>query len=222
MSGGIIFCQGGPIAWTAVCQECTSLSSCKAEILATNKVSKLLMGIRHLADNVRKNGYDIVDMAEASPLYNDNELRVKWSHNMTMKQICHMKMRKNTVCEWVQDAFLKVLHVLGRINPADVFTKEMRDGAHFQHLLDSFMCPLSDFLQQSLLDVHLLRQHDERQPLQLTPLVASLSASFTRGSYLMVLFLSPLSGTLSAISHLPSAGRQIFRLLHRVVPSVLI
>jgi hypothetical protein len=32
MSGGIIFCQGRPITWTAVRQECTSLSLCKAEI----------------------------------------------------------------------------------------------------------------------------------------------------------------------------------------------
>jgi hypothetical protein len=131
MSRGIIFCQGGPIALTAVRQECTSLSSCKAEICATNKVLKLLMGIRHLADDVSKNGYDIVDTTEASPLYKDNELCVKWSHNMTTKQIHHIEMRENAVCEWVQDAFLKVLHVLGRINPADIFTKELRDGAHF-------------------------------------------------------------------------------------------
>jgi hypothetical protein len=131
MSGGIIFCQGGPIAWTAVCQERTSLSSCEAEIRVTNEVSKMLMGISHLANNVWKNGYDIVDMAEASPLYNDNESCVKWSHNMTTKQICYMEMRENAVREWVQDAFLKVLHVLGWINPADIFTKEMRDGAHF-------------------------------------------------------------------------------------------
>ncbi len=89
------------------------------------------MGIRHLANNVRKNEYDIVDTAEASPLYNDNESCVKWSHNMTMKQIPHMEMRKNTVREWVQDAFLKVLHVSGWINLADIFTKEMCDGAHF-------------------------------------------------------------------------------------------
>ncbi len=131
MSGGIIFHQGGPIAWTAVCQERRSFSLCKAEICATNKVPKLLMRIRHLADDIWKNGYDIIDTAEASPLYNDNELCVKWSHNMTTKQKCHMEMCKNAVREWVQDAFLKFLHVSGRINPADSFTKEMRDGAHF-------------------------------------------------------------------------------------------
>ncbi len=90
-----------------------------------------MMWIRHLADDIWKNGYDIVDTAEASPLYNDNELCIKWSHNMTTKQICHMEMHKNSVREWVQDAFLKVLHVSGQINPADIFTKKMRDGAHF-------------------------------------------------------------------------------------------
>jgi hypothetical protein len=131
MSGGIIFRQGGPIAWTAVRQERTSLSSCEAEIRATNEVSKLLMGIRHLADAVREGGYDIADTAAASPLYNDNESCVKWSHNMTTKQIRHMEMRENAVREWVQDSLLKVLHVSGRVNPADIFTKEMQDGAHF-------------------------------------------------------------------------------------------
>jgi len=73
MSGAIIFRQGGPIGWTAIRQEHTSLSSCEAEIRATNEVSKLLMGIRHLADAVRDGGHDIADTSMASPLYNDNE-----------------------------------------------------------------------------------------------------------------------------------------------------
>jgi hypothetical protein len=72
------------------------------------------------------------------------------------------------------------------------------------------MCPLSDFLQQALLDVHLLHQNDVPLPLQVIPLDASLAASFTRASYLMALFFLPLSGTLTAISHLSSASRHIF------------
>jgi hypothetical protein len=131
MSGGIVFSQGGPIAWTAVCQECTTLSLCKAEIRVTNEVSKLLMGICHLANNVWTNGHKIIDTVEASPLNNDNESCIKWSHNMTTKQIRHMEMQENAVREWVQDAFLKVLHVLDHINPADIFTKEMSNWAHF-------------------------------------------------------------------------------------------
>ena len=50
---------------------------------------------------------------------------------MTTKQIRHMEMRENSVREWVNDQLLRALHVKGKINPADTFTKEMRDGAHF-------------------------------------------------------------------------------------------
>jgi hypothetical protein len=113
MSGGIIFCQGGPVAWIAVRQERTSLSSCEAEIRATNEVSKLLMGIRNLAESVRASRFDITDTTAASPLYNDNESCVCWSHNMTTKQIRHMEMRDNAVREWVQDSYLQILHVPG-------------------------------------------------------------------------------------------------------------
>jgi hypothetical protein len=52
MSGGIIFCQGGPISWLVVRQDCTSLSSYEAEIHATNKIFKMLMGICHLTGSV--------------------------------------------------------------------------------------------------------------------------------------------------------------------------
>ena len=65
-----------------------------------------------------------------------------------------MELRENSVREWVENKTLNVLHVSGRINPADIFTKEMRDGAHFRRLRDSFMCRLSDFLQPSLLVIH--------------------------------------------------------------------
>ena len=74
MSEGNIFCRGGPIAWTAVHQEHTSLSSCEAEIRATYEVSKLLMGICNLADAIWDGGHYIADTVATSPLYNDNEL----------------------------------------------------------------------------------------------------------------------------------------------------
>jgi hypothetical protein len=222
MSGGIIFRQGGPVARIAVRQERTSLSSCEAEIRATNEVSKLLMGICNLAECVRASGFDITDTTDTSPLYNDNEFCVRWSHNMTTKQIRHMEMRENAVREWVQDSFLQILHVPGRTNPADIFTKEMRDVAHFWRLRDSFMCPLADFLQQSLLNVHLLRQQAEPHLRQVLPSAASSCAFTSKGSFLLALCSSPLSQTLEAISHLSSAGRHIIWSLHPVVPSVLV
>ena len=158
-------------------------------------------------------GSNILDTTNASPLYNDNESCVRWSHNMTTKQIWHMEMRENTMHEWVHDASIQILHVPGWINPADIFTKEMRDRAHNCCLRDSFMCPLSDFLQQSLLDVHLSHQHAEPQLQQVLSSAASLSVFSSRGSYILTLCLSPLPWTLGPISHLSIAGRHIIRLI---------
>jgi hypothetical protein len=101
------------------------------------------MGICNLAESVCSSGFAIPDTTAMSPLYNDNESCVRWSHNMTMKQIRHMEMRENVLHEWVQDSYLQILYIPGRANPVDIFTKEMRDGAHFWRLQDSFMrhCP---------------------------------------------------------------------------------
>ena len=111
-------------------RERTSLTSCKAEIRATNEISKMLIASSNLAGSICDDGHDIPDTLELSLAYNDNEACVCWS-NMTTKQIRHMEMCENSVREWVQDQSLQVLHVKGKINPADIFIKEMRDGTHF-------------------------------------------------------------------------------------------
>ncbi len=180
------------------------------------------MSIRNLAESVRNDGHNILDTTSASPLYNDNESCVKWLHNMTTQQLWHMEMWENAVCEWVQDAFLKILHVSGCINPADIFAKEMWDGGHFWHLRDSFMCPLTDFCQQSLLEIHLSHQHVELQLQQVLPSAASPSTFFSRSLYLLTMCSFPLSWTLVAISHLSSAGCHIICLQLPVVPFILI
>jgi len=64
-----------------------------------------------------------------------------------------MELRENSVREWVLVGTLKVLHVAGHCNPSDIFTKEMKDGAHYHHLRNSFMCPASTFLRTSQADI---------------------------------------------------------------------
>ena len=138
------------------------------------------------------------------------------------KKIRHMELQENSVQEWVQDKVLNVLHVPGRVNPADIFTKEMRDRAHFQRLRDSFMCRFYSFVQQSLLVIH----HSHSTPLPVPCLVVpsvALSQTFsTHNSYFSALFSSPSCRTLSAVSHLSSAGRHLLRRLHHIVPCELL
>ena len=174
----------------------------------------------HLAESVRSSGFDISDTLTPSPLYNDNAACIQWSHNMTTKKIRHMELRENSVREWVADKTLNILHVSGRVNPADIFTKEMRDGAHFRRLRDSFMCRLSDFIQQSILVIHHQSQSTSHMTLHRgVPSAASSKAVVAQKSYFAALCSIPICRTFSTISHLSSTGRQLIRKLHHVVPS---
>jgi hypothetical protein len=87
---------------------------------------------------------------------------------MTSKAAHHIKLCENSIRERVQDKTLNVVHVAGKVNPANIFTKEMMDGAHFCHLRDSFMIHLSDFMNDSLLHLH----HACQQSPQVTPAAA--------------------------------------------------
>jgi hypothetical protein len=57
MSGSIVFKNGGPLGWLSKHQECTSLSSCKAEICATSAPSKKVVNLHNLCLSFTKSGF---------------------------------------------------------------------------------------------------------------------------------------------------------------------
>jgi hypothetical protein len=73
---------------------------------------------------------------------------------MTSKATHHIELRKNSIHEWVQDKALNVVHIAEKVNPANIFNKEMKGGAHFHQLRDSMMIRLLfDFVNDSLLEL---------------------------------------------------------------------
>ena len=120
-----------------------------------------------------------------------------------------MELRKNSVREWVENKTLNVLHVSGRVNPADIFTKEMQDVGHFRRLRDAFMCRLSDFLQQSVLVIHHQSQSTSHTThCQVVPSAASSNAISAQNSYFEALCSIPICRTLGyfpLVEHWPSA-----------------
>ena len=139
MSGAIIFRSGGPITWKAERQERTSLSTCDAEIWATNMGSCLTVNLRNQILHLQSIGYPIDDTDIATPLYNDNKACVQWCHNLTTKGNRHIEHKENATREWVADGSIAVSHGSTKCNPADIFTKEMRNGANFCQLWDFLM-----------------------------------------------------------------------------------
>jgi hypothetical protein len=134
---------------------------------------------------------------------------------MTSKAAQHIELHENSVCEWVQDKTLQVCHVPGKVNPADIFTKEMRDGAHFCRLCDLFMSCLSHFLQDSILAVH---HKSQCSPHTTTPAAASSYVSSRSLGYLAVFTASSFFQNLTNVSHLRSAGQYLLRRAHSIVP----
>ena len=77
MSGGIAFRYGRPLGWLCECQDLTSLSSCEAEIRATNATLKKVVDFRHLCTSMCANDHSLPDFTQQTILYNDNDVCVK-------------------------------------------------------------------------------------------------------------------------------------------------
>jgi hypothetical protein len=116
----------------------------------------------------------------------------------------------------VQVKTLQVEHVSGKINLADIFTKEMHDDAHFRCVHDLFVSNLSDFLSDSILAVH---HTSQRPPNLVTPAAAQVSACGGLLSYFSALDSSSFFRTLENISHLCSAGWHLLWQANGFVPA---
>ena len=64
-------------------------------------------------------------------IFNDNSACVCWINSFTNKDLHHPQIRENTVKENVQSDFIKVKHITGAVNPADLFTREIKKSGHF-------------------------------------------------------------------------------------------
>jgi len=142
LSGYLICRSGGPIAWKSIRQQRTSQSSCEAEIVATNECVKDIIALRNRGVDL-----DMSDALPATQVYNDNQAAVDWVVSLTNKGTKHINLRETSVREAHLDSEVAVHHIPGKINPADIFTKEMKDDAHFRRLRDCFMVSHAAFLK---------------------------------------------------------------------------
>ena len=131
MSGFVIIFNG-PIHWVSRRQKVTARSSAEAEIYATDECVKELLRLKHLFDDMETT--DIFMPGSPVNVYNDNNACVCWSKSKTTKGLRHITIRENAIRESVDNSFVKILHIEGKTNLADMFTKEMKDTTHFLNL----------------------------------------------------------------------------------------
>jgi hypothetical protein len=127
----------GPLHWLSKHQAITAVSSAQAEIYATNECVKFLLELVQIFDFL---GVRDLFMPDTTNIYNDNRACVDWSKSTTSKGLRPIQMKENHVRENIATNFITIQHIDGKINIADIFTKEMKDTSHFVELRDLFMC----------------------------------------------------------------------------------
>ena len=142
LSGFLICRNGGPIAWRAIRQNQTAQSSCEAEVVATNECTTELLHVK-----LRAQDLDMADSYNRITIYNDNQAAVGWCSSLTNKGMKHINLRECKVREAVIDGDVRVIHIAGVINSSDIFTKELKDAAHFRNCRNSMMVSKSNFLR---------------------------------------------------------------------------
>jgi len=127
----------GPLHWVSKRQAITAVSSAEAEIYATSECVRFLLELVQIFEFL---GVRDIFMPGMNVIFNDNQACVNWSHSCTSKGLRHIQMKENHVRENIVSDFVSIQHIEGKLNLADIFTKEMKDVSHFVKLRDVIMC----------------------------------------------------------------------------------
>ncbi len=135
---GYLIWFGGPLHWSSKRQSITARSSAEAEIYATDECTKQLIHLSFIVD-----GLNLTKEVMPSPtmIYNDNMACVLWSKTTSTKGLRHIQIRENAIRESIASDFISVNHIEGKVNLADIFTKEDKDTEHFINVRDQLMAP---------------------------------------------------------------------------------
>jgi hypothetical protein len=130
----LFFLSGGPLIWKSQKEKRTSRSSCEAKVKATDECTRSVQWLRNVLTDL-----DLCP-TDPTPIYNDNQAAVLWSKTSSTKGMRHYNIRENAVREALHEHNeITVLHIGGKVNPADILTKEHKSDEIFQSLRDSFM-----------------------------------------------------------------------------------
>ena len=103
---------------------------CEAEIKATDECTKNIQWLPNVLDEL-----NLLQKSKPTLIYNDNRGAIDWANTSSTKGMQYVSIRENCVREAIHEFFdVMVSHIGGKMNPADLFTKE--------HKSDEIFCSL--------------------------------------------------------------------------------
>ena len=126
-SGWVVLWQSAAVSWGSRKQKCVALSTCEAEIIALSEASKDVVYLRKLVKGLGAPEPSPTSLATDSKSARDVSYNPE--HHDRMK---HVQRRHFFVRDMVESFELEVPFVPTKENPADFFTKPMKNATEFQ------------------------------------------------------------------------------------------
>lgn len=128
LTGVCLRLAGGTIACKTKLQPTIAQSSTEAEFMGASDFGKILLYVRSVL-------WDLgVPQHAASVLYEDNDACTAMA--MAQKptpRTCHMDIKYQVICEWVERDLLILKRIHTSINLADLFTKHLTPALFYRH-----------------------------------------------------------------------------------------
>ena len=125
--------MGGAIIYKLKTQSLTAGSLTEAEFIAAHSAGKVAWYLQFLLKDLS------YEQSEPTPIYNNNQACIHWSYNNTSKGLHYIQIKENAVRENIQLNNISITHIEGKINVADIFTKENKDYNHYIDMRNTLM-----------------------------------------------------------------------------------
>jgi hypothetical protein len=129
ISGYLVECGSGPIAWSSKQQTLVALSSCEAKYISCTHCTRQIIWLRSLFHEL---GFS---QDHASALFCDNQGTVACTHNPHSHSLMkHINLHAHFIRDCINRRVIDVHHILGMQNPADLLTKSLPNVTHLKWL----------------------------------------------------------------------------------------
>jgi hypothetical protein len=125
ISGFIIFLGDSPISWSSKQQAVVALSSCEAEYISVTHCARDVLWLRSMFAEL---GYP---QESPTPIFCDNQGTVACTHDPhAHSKMKHISIREHFIRDCIGKRLINVIHINGKDNPADIFTKPLGRVLH--------------------------------------------------------------------------------------------
>lgn len=126
VSGYVFILNGAAISWKCAKQNVVAQSTGEAEYLSVSVAAREALWFRHLYKEI---GFD--PQTTPTTIFSDSEIAINMTKNAVYRsRTKHINLAYHHIRDEVAQGTVSVIHISGKENPADIFTKPLPAEAH--------------------------------------------------------------------------------------------